>query len=279
MAFTEEQRRKAIETNRRKAEERKAVQSAVPPDAVEGEHLPSESNLLKEFASFAEILGKADAKKAQKDAAIDGIENLLSTLTPGDYPELAEHPVVQRFMELISERREQRGEAEPGRIEGDGLAQRKVPWKMGDVMKRATDPSHPDYEKFRLVEWQGRESTYLGWNGLGIHVFQDVPMLIPKVFMDTYWESRKQELAAKQHRDYLFAKRGLTGGAGPDGVPADPTIMAGPNGVMSKMLRGKFSGGMFDPGSGLGMDVPDSDRPGMDIGEGSEEGEAAGAAA
>lgn len=277
MAFTKEQRRKAQETNRRKAAERAATKAAAPP-ATPAEHLPAQDNILAEFADFARILGNASAKQQQREAAIDGIEKLLGDLAPGDYPELAEHPVVQKFVELISERRERKGERVPGAVEGDGLAQRDVPWRMEDVMKRATDPSHPDYETFRLVEWPGRETAYLGWNGLSIWVFEDTPMLIPRVFMDVYNESRKQKAAAKQHADYIFAKRGLSGDKGPDGVAADPTIMAGPGGVQSRMLRGQFSGGEFSPGKGLEVEVPDGDRPGFDA-EGAEEGEAAGAAA
>ena len=274
MAFTEEQRRKAVETRKRKAAAR-AEQAAAPPDAG-AEHLPAESNLLKEFADFARILGDADTERAQQDAAIDGIETLLGSLKPGDYPKLAEHPVVQKFVDLIAERKAVKGERVPGMVVGDGLAQRDEPWRMEDVMKRATDPTHPDYEAFKLVEWPGRETIYLGWNGLAIWVFEDRPTLIPKVFMDVYNEHRRQLAAAKQHQDYLFAARGKFGGSGPDGVPADPTIMAGPGGVRTRMLRGQFSGGDFTPGKGLEIDVPDADRPGLDS---VEEGEPAGAAA
>lgn len=280
MGFTEEQRRKAQETNRRKAAERAAAKAAAPPPtpAIEGEHLPSQDNVLAEFADFARILSDAGAKAKQRDGAIDGIEKLLGGLTPGDYPSLAEHPVVERFMALIGQQRERKGERKPGTVEGEGLAQQDVPWRMEDVLKRATDPTHPDYETFKLVEWPGRETKYLGWNGLSIWVFEDLPMMIPKVFMDVYNESRKQSAAAKQHAEFIFAKRGLTGGSGPDGVAADPTIMAGPGGVQSRMLRGQFSGGEFSPGKGLEVEVPDGDRPGFDA-EGAEEGEAAGAAA
>jgi hypothetical protein len=243
-----------------------AAPPSVPPatqETTEGEHLPDQGNVLAEFADFARILGKAETKRQEKEAAIDGIEKLLGSLTPGDYPELADHPVVQKFMGLIAEKHERQDERKPGTVYGEGLARQDIPWRMEDVVKRATDPTHPDYETFRLVEWPGRETIYLGWNGLGIWVFEDHPQLIPKVFMDVYNESRRQKLAAQQHRDFLFAKRGLAGGPGPEGVAADPTIMAGPNGVASRMLRGQFSGGEFTPGGGLGVEVPEADRPGF----------------
>lgn len=280
MAFTEEQRRKAQETNRRKAEERKAAAVAAPPGAVavlerpavEGEHLPSDNQLLQEFADFARILGDADAKKAQRDAAVDGIDKLMASLSPADYPQLVDHPVVLKFMDLIQQRREERGgPVVPGTIEGEGLSRAKKPWTMIEVTERA-NRNEPGFE---WVDYVPRENTPVIWQGLTIHFFEDVAMRIPRCFLDVYNESRRQKRAADEHRDYLFAPRGLNGGSGPAGVATDPTIMAGRDGVNSRMLRGAFSGGMYNPGAGLSIEVPDADRPGIG-GEGEEgEGEAA----
>jgi hypothetical protein len=230
---------------------------------------------LAQFADLAAVLGRADAKQREKNQAIESLDKLLSGLPTDVYLDLADHPMIQKINEVVLAKRETEVERQPGMVVGEGNQRQDIPWRMEDVMKRALDPNHPQHEEFKLVEYVFPENTYIGWNGLGTYVFADIVTRIPRVFFEVYAESRKQKMAAKQHSDYLFAKRGLLGGQGPETVPADPTIMAGPGGVTSRMLRGKFSGGEFTPGAGLAVEVPDGDRPGYEPDDGGDGGDEA----
>ncbi len=237
---------------------------AEKPPVLEGEHIPAPADTLSEFASLAKMLAEAGDNKRRKDEAIDGIEAALGKLSAVDMPELVQHPTIQKLLGMVSERRVERG-VRPGDIVGEGLSRTKQPWRKEDLTPE---------NGFEYVEYTPTENIPVVWNGIAISFVEGIKLWMPKVFLDVYNESRRAKRAAAEHQAMLFATRAQRDNGQNNGVPSDPSMLVGAQGARSNMLRGAWDGGEFKPGHGLGVIVPDADRPGIE-GE-SDEGEGQG---
>lgn len=237
-------------------------------DALPATLAPAPVQVQDEFASFFAKLAAAGGKQAEKDKALGELEHLLGKLNPKDYPDLVDDPVVGKFLDMLQERRDASTDVRPGEIYGEGLARTKRLWNWSDLKPERWP--WPDKENdFVWVDYVPRENVPVTWNGITIYFFEDVPIRLPRVFVNVYMESRRGQALAKEHRDYLFQPmRAREAGVVPP--ISDPTILAGRDGNLSRMLRGKFAGGDFNPNSGLDMSgIPDAHRPGMEtVGEG-----------
>ncbi len=218
-------------------------------------------NTLGEFARLASMLAEAGDNKRRRDEAVDGIEIALGKLSGRDMPELLENATIQKLLEMVGERRVEKGGSQPGEVVGEGLATSKVPWRKQDLTEA---------NGFKYIDWLAPESTTIIWNGIDQPIFEGVVMRLPEVFVDVYMTSRQALRARQQHQDYLFAPVNARGAIA--GVPADPSLLEGKAGSKSRMIRGAFAGGLFNPGAGTALMVPDADRPGIeDSGEGGED--------
>lgn len=208
-----------------------------PPPALEGEVLSPESDVLTQFADFARIIGDVTAKKTRRDAALAGLGDMLDKLTAADYPELINHPVVQRLMETVSDARVESAGVPPG-TEVAGL---KKPWTWADI----AEGKRPEPE-LQWVVWEPRQNMSITWNGIQLNVRDGIEIRTPRCFKDIHDESRRGMRAAEEHRAYLMKQR--------SDAPTDPTILGRP-GEMAQgaRVRGGMAGGMYIPDGGLEM--------------------------
>lgn len=235
--------------------------TGVTPEEPQDEGESESPNPLSEFAALAQMLAEAGDNKRKRDAAVDKLESALanlSTLEREDQEKLASHPTIQRLLGMVEQRREERG-VRPGEITGEGLSRTKQPWRKEDLTPE---------NGFEYVEYTPSENIPVTWNGITVNFFEGVNQLMPRVFLDTYLEAKRLERGAREHRALLMASRAERAAGMHNDVPSDPSILVGQQGARSRMLRGGWDGGLFLPGAGLGMEVPDADRPGVEDLEG-----------
>lgn len=259
MAFTAEQLAKSAETRKRLAAERKEAGGAIAPPAPEvqdGEVLASEDDILAGLAKLAQGLG--DKRKAA--SSVKEIGRLLDGIDFGAYPDLAKDPTINGLIERVNDIRAESTDIAPGSDIGVGLATQKKPWTWRDIDKRrdAGDPA------FQLVEYTPRKSDPIIWNGVKIQLFEDVTVMIPRVFRDVAEEARRLNRVADEHKSYLMKQR--------DNV-SDPTVLGRFGDSPSQRFRGRIAGGEFTPNAGFiltpsNMEVPEGADDGGDEAEG-----------
>lgn len=242
MAWDEARRRKAAET---KAAKREARQATATPTSGPKEDAGDLGALL---AGLGAAIQKEGVNKQERARAIEQVEGLIGQLDPKDYPELAKSPAMQAFLEVLAEHKAESAPATdpPGTIYRDknGIAVSKKPWTLRDC-----------YEQYLLVEFTPLESKLVLFAGVPWYFVAEETVRVPKIFVDTYLESRRQTRVAYEHAQYLFKKGDRL---------SDPTVLT----PVTARVRASGDGGWFEPGGG-GIA-----GPGPQMEEGGEGGEA-----
>ncbi len=228
---------------------RKAKATAPVQEALEGDVLDAPDDVFQQLVQLAQAAGGVAKKKQERGAILDQVADLLNKLDPQAYSELLEHPAVAKLTEQVVQAKVANNDVPPGADLGPAIG--KKPWTARDLA--------PD--RMDQATWTPRMSCPITYNGITLYVQEDVEITTPKCFKDIHDESRLRMRHAKEHIDYIMRKR--------DSV-SDPTMLT--DGSMR--VRGRFSGGDARVSKGLDIEVPDTDRPGMDMaadeGEGGE---------
>lgn len=199
----------------------------LPPESSEGEDSGDEGDLAQQLAQLGQALASVAGKRQARQQVVGQIEALLAKLTPRDYPELADSPAVQKFLEVIEEQHAASSDA-PGTIYNRGsMAQVKKPWGWADLAPT----------KCEWLTFTPQESTTVTIQGLRATFIADVEWTGPRAFYDVYADSRRARRVAQEHVRYLF---------GQGGTPSDPTVIND----ASLLVRAMASGGSFYPGAG-----------------------------
>jgi hypothetical protein len=209
-----------------------ARMDAEPPVPID------EADLL---AQLGAALSTAGTSRAEQNRRLAQVEEMLTTIKPEDYPGLVANPIIQRFIDMIGEKRTQASTQDPpGTVVNVGgiVGQQKKGWQWKDVQDRI------DSGEFSLVTFEPNRNEVLIWQGLKINVYADQQCTIPNVFKEVWDESRRGTITAAQHAEWLFRKR--------DGFDAraDPTVIGGATG-RSQYVRAAGQGNQgYKPGIG-----------------------------
>lgn len=220
MAFSEESRQKAAEVRARNREARKqaaSVAEAEPegalPEPESTADAPESEGILSDLAV---LFTKASSQKAGRDKAIDDALTLLGSLDPMKYPDLAENPTVQQFVDKVQAKRAESPEVRPGTLMGTGIAAFIKPWSWSDL-KKSIDMDIEEVTRrdkageicFPWVVYMPIKTTYVGWNGLHVYFRARQRVKVCKVFVDVFEESLNNEEFAEQHAAWMFNAPGV----------------------------------------------------------------------
>ncbi len=200
-----------------------------PAQASEGGEV--EAKLIGALAAFDEALEAAKADKEREAQVVAQLEKVLSKLTVKDFPQLADNPVVEKFLEKIDEAKAKDERIRAGAITGKGLAVSKKPWTWQDVNRLIAEG------RMEVVEYTCPENIAVIWNGLRYSFVADVPVRVPSPFRDVYLEARKARRFGQQNAAFLMKKA--------EAVHPDMVI---PEAVIA---RGSGDMGHYLPGGGL----------------------------
>lgn len=238
-AHLDRMRARAVEIRAEKAalkaawKESKADQSPPQTTVAEDAGVVMGDRTSEEIlANLAAVFAQAAGNKAAHAKALGEVEAVLSKLSPKDFPELAESPVIQQFLDQMAERNaELHPDDPPGTIYNRGtLGMTKKRWQWSDLK---------DAERVRLTPTETIPITY---QGLTMVLQADMDMEIPKPFYDVYMERRRGMETARQHAAFLFRQRDNI-----DPNRADPSVLSSSSG----MVRGHGQGNTgYKPGAG-----------------------------
>lgn len=250
--LTDKQRAHIEELNKRNAERfRKprdgAVAVADPPVATES----AEADILRQLGQALMAEGQTRAEMSEK---LDQLDTLLGSLSVKDYPHLANNPAVQKFLDLMGEQVATRHPTDPpGTIYNKGaLNEAKKGWQWRDVAQVFPDPTCREKGDdcpncggqrtcIEVVSITPNETVPVIWNGLSYPLIADVENWVPRPHYDTYRESMRQRVTARQHAEMAFRRRQFI-----DGI-ADPSVV---NQSTAK-VRGNGDGSTaYRPGAG-----------------------------
>lgn len=198
------------------------------------------------------MLALRDAKANKADTARqDAVVTALAQLKQKDYPDLADNPAFQQFMDDYQRNQRKSGRLRPGQVINPGtIAENTVPWSFSDL--KGPPPGWKEGEPLPEGHTQWvfdvipERNTPVIVNGMRWFFFQDVPYTGPKVFWDQYLEMRRSERTAAQHAAWMLKTEGA-------GAPQDPTVIS----EASLGVRTHATKGTYYPGMGTaGMTAP-----------------------
>ena len=231
-------RQKALEQHARGSTGGATAVLEAPGPAV----LDSQDDVIRQLAEFSGLMSDALAKKRDTKDVLDKVGTLLNSLDPVAYTDVLAHPVVEKLTGLVVQAKAQDKTLQAGSDLGQAIG--KKPYTLDDIQ--------PD--KMDWVEYTPRRSVPVTWNGITYYFQEDVTVYCPKCFVDIEEESRRNNRLAREHINFMFRKA--------DDV-SDRTILSDGTG----RIRGMHTGGSSSVGKGLDIEVPDADRPGIDMEE------------
>lgn len=210
MPFTDEQRRKALETRMRN---KAAKATAVAEPDLDAD----DDDVLSQLAS---TILKARDKKANQRKVLEDLAKILDQIDPKEHPEIADDPTIGAFLEKIGEQREKRAREQglrPGSVIGNpnSLTAAIVSWTYGDLDKYVTrcgcaNPpcgispcpnGIPD-----LKTWTPNETIPVFWNGLRCQLIADQEVTAHSCFYNEYMEHKRLQRDADQRKAYIFGR-------------------------------------------------------------------------
>lgn len=208
-----------------------AAAQVAEPEETGAEEMPDD--IAGELARLGAALAAVGGKKQAQGKVLRELETLLTKLSPKDYPDLADNPAIQRFLDLIGQQRAVGTKDPPGTLYNQGsLAQMKKPWTWADLSS----------DKVPWVRFVPTETIAVTYQGLKVQLIADVEFYGPDIFHKIYLEHRQSLRTAHQHAGFLFHQ-------GP--APNDLTVLNdGSRHVRAMATAGRFlpGAGGFDPG-------------------------------
>lgn len=216
--WTAEQRLAASEKFKARMAARKAQATAVadPEPQVEAATASEEAAVGEDVMhQLASLFAKASTEKKGREKAINDALDILGRLDPAKYPDVADNPAVEAFVEKVQAARAQSADMPPGTVIGRGIAAQKVPWSWAHL-KKSMNLSPEEFAErsktepilFPWVEYMPIKTTTVVWNGLRVYFKARQRVYVCKVFVDAFEESLNQEEFAAQHAAWLFHSPG-----------------------------------------------------------------------
>jgi len=194
------------------------------------------------FAQLAAALSDVGKGREARNAKLAEVDRVLGSLDPREYPGLHDNPVVQKFIEVMTERvAELHPDDPPGTIYDRGQPnEKKKPWQWRDVWKAFPAPGGGEGD-IETVEVTPNETMPLTWNGLKIVIVADTQQWIPRPHYEVYQEVRRGRETARQHAAMMFHQRDRITGI------ADPSVASENTGRVRGRGMGKEG---YRPGAG-----------------------------
>jgi len=196
------------------------------------------------IAQLGQALLQSGKSRAERNRQLSEVERVLSKLSPRDFPDLADNPVVLRFLDAMAERQaELHPQDPPGTIYNKGtLAANKKRWQWSDL-RPVYDSDGKLIRGMPEITFTPIETIPVTYNGLTLMLIAEQEMTIPKCFYDIFMERRRGLETAREHAAVLFRQRG-----GIDPTRADPSVM----GEATARVRGHGMGSEgYRPGAGM----------------------------
>ena len=175
------------------------------------------------------------ATKADQEAALAALAEALPKLDFKRFPELRDNPVIEAFLEQLSEQRAEATDVPPGTIIDKGKPTERIKdWTERDLAKSG----------MQIVSFTPMETIPVVWNGLRCQLIAGEEITTYKCFKDVYDEHIFETRFADAHKRWLFQQQqGLPHPdmANPDGIRARAT---GSGGTLA------IGAGLFEPGAG-----------------------------
>lgn len=144
----------------------------------------------------AELQAVADDQVARAEKLRE-VESVLGRLRVRDFPELAESPVIQRFVSLFAETEGMR----PGEVRNRGtLAQVEREWSMGNIQAEV------QAGRMALKRFVPNESLPLTFNGVTLFVSAGEECEVPECFYDIYRNRQHALRQARVNEAYLLGQ-------------------------------------------------------------------------
>jgi hypothetical protein len=152
-----------------------------------------QDDVAAQLAKLGAELQAVAGDKLAREAKLKEVEKVLGNLQVKDFPDLAESPVIQSFVQMVG-----LGDLKPGEVRNRGtLAERVRDWSWGDVQAKVKSG------EFQLRRFTPAETVDLIWNGLTLRVVQDQECEIPDVFYALYTARRRAIQQAAINERYL----------------------------------------------------------------------------
>ena len=219
MGFTDEQRRKAVETRRRNAEARQAAAATAVAEQASEIEVDEEDDVVSALmASLAQLRNK----KTNQRKALEDLAKVLDQIDPKEHPEIADDPVIESFLEKIGQVREKKAREEglpPGSVIGNpnSLGAQIVSWTYGDLDKYVTRCGCADAPCGKspcpngvpdLKTWTPNETIQVFWNGLRCQLIADQEVTAHSCFYNVYMEHKGLQRDGDQRKAYMFGRSG-----------------------------------------------------------------------
>lgn len=225
MPFTDEQRKKALESRMRNKAARAEAATAVVEDEDEDDVL----------SQLAQTILKARDKKANQRKVLEDLGKILDQIDPKEHPEIAEDPVIEQFLEKIGEQREKRARSQglpPGSVIGNpnSLGAQIVSWTYGDLDKYVTkcgceggpcgiSPCPNGIPDLRT--WTPNETIPVFWNGLRCQLIADQEVTAHSCFYNVYMDHKALTRDGDARKAFMFGRtQNLPGGDGSEATVA-----------------------------------------------------------
>lgn len=223
-----------------------------PPQAAEEaaspkDEEPASEDVLKQLAG---LFAEASGQKSNREKAVTEAIDLLGKLDPFKYPDIADNPTVQAFVEKVQQQRAQSTDVPPGTIIGTGMAAFKKPWTKNDLLK-SKDLTPEEARARGWIEWvEYRPIRNFDVTWQGIRIIWPARRLgrFPKAHVDVFEGSLDAELWNEQHAGWLFNVPGVD-------IHADYFTTNAPRAKAMDMSKGEY----YQPGAGAIDMTPSAD--------------------
>lgn len=149
---------------------------------------PQEDAATLALQQAAALMAKAASDRANRPQIMKEVEATLSKIRVIDFPELADSPIVQAFLQAMDT-----GGMRPGETRNRGT--------LAEVAKEWSDR---DLGQFPVKTFYADENIPLIWNGLRRDVVAGEENTLPEPFYNIYLEHKKAQRQGKLHEDYLL---------------------------------------------------------------------------
>lgn len=184
------------------------------------------------LAALGQALMNAASEGATAEdqvAAMATLREVLPRLNFKKFPQLRDDPVIEAFLDQLSEERANSADVPPGTVIDRGKPTERIKdWTERDLIQSGQ----------QLVTFTPNETMPIIWNGLRCQLIADQEITTYKCFYDVYMEHKFETRFAEAHKSWLFGQR--------DDLPHPD--MANPDGVRA---RASATGGTLINGGGL----------------------------
>jgi hypothetical protein len=157
---------------------------------------PPKDELAAQLAQLGGELQAVANDEIARTEKLKEVEAVLGQVQVKDFPDLAESPVIQSFIQMLG-----MGDLTPGETRNKGtLAERTRNWSWGDIQAGVRSGA------IKLCRFVPAETIELTFNGLALRVVADQECEVPEMFYDIYRDRRRALGEAAKNEAWMLGK-------------------------------------------------------------------------